>query len=177
MSETGLYLNEVAKIKENQDIQPKSISSLFDPVLTPHEVSLNRKYDGGGGKTSEDRTKDFVVLHGKIREKHSSGSDKRIYKDEEDWDKATANIRKEEISRLFIDDGLDELEIDSTVSEQLLEDDLKENLQDYNHNWKEDLKKFGKTLEDNDVNNENVSHITPITREDRRETRYKYPKR
>jgi len=58
--------------------ETESISSLFDPIYIPSEISPDRKYDDGN--TPEEMTEDFMVRNGIITKKPSkSGGDRDNY--------------------------------------------------------------------------------------------------
>lgn len=157
MSETGLYLNELAEVEENQDIQPESVLSLFDPIYIPSEISPDRKYDDGN--TPEEMTEDFMVRNGIITKKPSkSGGDR------DNYDRKMSADFKNRQSILNQKDGLrDAFKTEPVlpVSEALWkQEDMGENEPD----WQKYLEIHGHTP---DAYNDNQRILTELTKEER----------
>jgi len=160
MIEKGLNLNNEDRVIENRS---ESISSLFNPVPIPNEVSPDRKYDGS--KNLEERTRDFIVLNGHIRKKSKSKGHRNYDREREEL----ADFREEESEFHMeedINDSLGEVPVPS-VSEALRGDG---DMDDVEPEWRKYLDINGKTPENN-KENRNAANISPLTPEDIRRSK------
>ncbi|MBW6441499.1 hypothetical protein K0B04_01140 [Patescibacteria group bacterium] len=143
-----------------EDIEPmgddeiSSLSEVFEPIPIPSEISPDRKYDDGGGKSPQALTNRFEFLHGKqehIRKKPSNKPGTEHGPKRSDYDpygKFMLAERKKKILDLHTKDRIEEIGDNSgvrSVSEQLWQN---EDMRDNELNWKKFLQEFGKTSEE-----------------------------
>ncbi|HPD74269.1 MAG TPA: hypothetical protein PLX95_03225 [bacterium] len=133
---------------EEEVEETEIISSLFDPIYIPSEISPDRKYDDGN--SPEEMTKDFMVRNGIITKKPSkSGGDRDNYDR-----KMSADFKDKQSILNQKDDLRDAFETDPVlpVSEALWENEDGGNTEP---DWKIFLGKHGHTP-DNDGGKEHT---------------------
>lgn len=152
----------------NEVEETEKISSLFDPIYVPSEVSPNRKYDGG--RSPENMTRDFMVRNDKIIEKPTKTNDNRNLYNNDGEMLVDFKVRKSDLDQKdSVRDAFDK-EPALPVSEALWED---EDGGDIEPEWSKYLKIHGHTSEEGNVFGEKLSE--PLNKKDIDETnRIKY---